>query len=392
VLCAVLGVLLGASAFAQTMSDVGALERAWERSESTLEAAVSAFAQERAAYLEELEAVDRYKQLDRVTPFDVIELRAALQRANTAALAEQDARVRQAEAAAQAARDRLVVALRSEIAAREAAFPALAPSAVFGALAELNALQTRVAALARPVARTTRVSLDELIGDLPETAEEMLAAADELDDRAARLERELEALRRQLDDALVDARLADRVNEFGLEESLFDDGAGRPSRARSAGVVVVATADEDSAGQESPTIVAAPGGAAVPESNADAPTADMGAEAGGDFGAPESAGDDSAPTRGGLDGAPAPMPTLGAEIREPAPSSGGAVRVEVPTVRSGAADPTMVGAGSIEDRVRRQGGSRVDALRAIEASLTEQLAAARRERDRLRRTADLLDE
>ena len=151
--CAVLGVLLATTAFAQAGAYVEQLEQGLASAERTLDAAEVAFSERRAAYLRELETVDRYKQLESATPFEVIELRGALQRANSAAaeVAAQDERVREAEARAQEARERLVVALRAEISAREAAFSSLAPSDVFGALSALNALQARVAELARPV-------------------------------------------------------------------------------------------------------------------------------------------------------------------------------------------------------------------------------------------------
>ena len=394
--CAVLGVLLATTAFAQAGASVEQLEQGLATAERTLDAAEVAFSDRRAAYLRELETVDRYKQLESATPFEVIELRGALQRANSAAeeVAEQDERVREAEARAQAARERLVVALRADIAAREAAFSSLAPSDVFGALSALNALQARVAELARPVATMPRVALEELIDDLPQTSEEMLAAADELDDRAASLERELESLRRQLSDALVDARLADRVSEFGLEESLFDDGTGRPSRVRTGGVSVAVNdrAEDDTA--DGPTVVAAPADTPNGEATSGGAPVDMGSsDDSAGFDAPESAGggrDEGA--GGGLDAAPLPMPTLGAEISDPTPPTGGAVRVDAPVVVARTADPTVIGAGSVAERQRRPGGSGVDALRSLEASLNAQLEAARRERDRLRRTAELLDE
>lgn len=408
VLAALLGVLLGTTAFAQSVPQA---EARFDAAAATLEQREAAFEAERRAYEAELEAVERFRELDGVTPFDAIELREALQRANTAAEAmrARDEEAREAAAALEAARAELVDALRAEIARREARFGQLSAGQVMAEVSALNALQQRVAALSRPVPDGAgRVPIDEILDGLPQTAEEMWAAADELDDHAARLERELQALRDQLDDALVQARLADRVSEFGLEESLFDDGAGR--RAPSRGTTAVAAGAEDdgdqatsddsgaAAGDEGDLATGGGGGVVVVED-----TANEAPQAGGDrgsdgdsfeSGAPEpgtpddgaGAGNDSS---GGLDGAQEP-PGFGATISDPVMPTVGAERV-VTTPGDGTTDPTVIGTGAVEERSGRRGRTRVDELRALESSLQEQLDEVRSERDRLRRTADMLD-
>lgn len=381
-----------------------------------LEAELVRFDEIERQFQAELDAIEQFKQIDDPTALDARQLREALRAANATAesLAEADDRVRAAQSELRSAQEARLAEIDAERQRLEAAVGDN-PSRIAQAVAAVNALSVERAALQEEMAvERTRVSLEDLLAYVPETPEEMLLAADELDDHVARLERELDELRADIQSAAIATRMADRDREFGREDDLLGGGSGRarPERTATPGRDE-ATADDgggvvEESADETP-LVGAP--------DADEPTADMGAPTSPDSaGAPPASGDDRENGdfgnddgfgQGGFDGESGGGAGGGGEL-DPGVSNEdivrfpGAVLDPEPTgpsadlVDSGGGidsyDPTVLGeAPELGDGARGLAGASVEDLRALEMALQDRIGALRVERDRLRRVAGALD-
>lgn len=361
----------------------------------------SAFEALEARFERELQAIEELKQRRDGISLEDAQLREALARANALAesLASADAELRASQSALAAAQRARLEAIDDERLRLEGSL-ASNPSRIGQTMAALNALARERAALHGQMQRApSRVSLEELLAYVPTTHEEMLLAADELDDHVARLERELEALQRELRSEAIAARIQARDRDFGREDELLGGGAGRQRSERPVASESGGTATSGGAGaQDEGTNVASPPRGGV----ADGPTSAAGEEMGAadpgfdsaeESSAPGDASPNDAPMGGGLDDDAESEEDFSfpAVAFEPEPSVGSAERVD-----GGAAattfDPTVL-EGAIGDDGERSGraGRAPGGLAALEDALERRIAEIRLERDRLRRAAAALD-
>lgn len=405
VLLALFGVLIAGAVSAQTVTEA---TRALGVADASVGEETERFEELLGRYERELATVNALRSGGVLNAFSQTTLRDALRQANSSAdtLAMADAVRLDAVARREVAGVALAAALQAEMDQIEAQLLSrMNAASLAAAVGQLNALSSRLAELAQRAAdEPIEVAISEILADLPETAEEMLAAADELADHAVRLETDLAYWSGEAARYETRRRIQQRNAEYRVQDDLFGDGTARPTARTSQGAAtggdsnpvedeVTSSGAErvsDVPSQESTAVASSPGldqeaspgeSDSSDDSESHSPTNDFSES-------PETGGGLSA---GGEGADPDNTPALtnpGRVIRfEPIGGS-----AEIVAGRD-ASDPTVRAIGSLDpSEVEQDSGPELADPRRRRDAIVAELEAVRAEQERLLRSASALQE
>jgi hypothetical protein len=221
---------VGQLAWADEAADLTNLATTVAREQEAYDRAQAELERQRRDYAQLAEVIRRLKASD-LGPLESATLQTRLRDAD-----EQARRLSSLDGQLQVSRTRLSAAreqFRETVAARIEAlqFELSRRPATAATRSELDRLLRVMASLDAPLPEYRAVPLAEIVGAREQTPEQLYAAADELRDYEARLNRQLGEVQGRLRAAERQELLRSRMREMAANDSLFDEGFGARSRA-----------------------------------------------------------------------------------------------------------------------------------------------------------------